>query len=125
KFTSGDFRFEMFAVLLCLAPLSFAQPAIVSTSESGTNTFLLDLPTALQLAGAQNLDVRIAREKLAEAKANNDSALLQFFPWLSAGFVYRRHDNLIQNTEGVIEEVHKQSYAPGGALVAQSDLGDA
>ena len=68
--------------------------------------------------------MRLARERLAEARALNQSALLQFFPWLSAGIVYRRHDNL-QNTEGVIEEVHKQSYAPGGALVSQLDLGDA
>jgi len=32
---------------------------------------------------------------------------------------------LIQNTEGVIEEVHKQSYAPGGTVFAQTDVGDA
>lgn len=51
--------------------------------------------------------------------------MLQFFPWLSAGVTYRRHDNLIQDTTGNILEVHKQSYAPGGALVAQLDLGDA
>lgn len=89
-----------------------------------TNQALIYLPAALQLAGAQNLDVRIARERLAEAKANNDSALLQFFPWLSAGVTYRRHDNQIQDTTGNILEVHKQSYAPGGALVTQLDLGD-
>jgi outer membrane protein TolC len=32
---------------------------------------------------------------------------------------------LIQNTEGVIEEVHKQSYAPGGTVLAQTEIGDA
>ena len=113
------------AALLGLAPSSLAQPATSTTNEIGTNVFLIDLPAALQLAGAQNLDVRIACERLAEAKANNDSALLQFFPWLSAGISYRRHDNLIQDTTGNILEVHKQSYAPGGALVGQLDLGDA
>lgn len=112
-------------VWLCLAPSSLAQPATSVTNEVGTNVYLIDLPAALQLAGAQNLDVRIARERLAEAKANNDSAMLQFFPWLSAGVTYRRHDDLIQDTTGNILEVHKQSYAPGGALVGQLDLGDA
>ena len=34
-----------------------------------TNVLLIDLPTALQLAGARSLDLKIAREKLAEAKA--------------------------------------------------------
>ena len=48
-----------------------------------------------------------------------------FFPWIAPGVTYRRHDNLIQNTEGVIEEVHKQSYAPGGTVFAQTDVGDA
>ena len=49
----------------------------------------------------------------------------RFFPWLAPGVTYRRHDNLIQNTEGLIEEVHKQSYAPGGTFAAQTDIGDA
>ena len=125
RITIYDLRLVIGAALLCLSPASSAQSAVVSTNEVGTNVFLIDLPAALQLAGAQNLDVRIARERLAEAKANNDSALFQFFPWLSAGVAYRRHDNLIQDTTGNILEVHKQSYAPGGALVAQLDLGDA
>jgi len=85
----------------------------------------IDLPTALRLAGAQNLDVRIAAEKLAEAKANHDGALLQFFPWVSGGVSFRRHDGLIQDTSGNISEVHKQSYAPGGTLVGELNLGDA
>src|SRR6266480_4708601 len=49
----------------------------------------------------------------------------RFFPWLAPGVTYRRHDNLIQNTEGLIEEVQKQSYAPGGTIAAQTDIGDA
>ncbi|MBI3192391.1 MAG: TolC family protein, partial [Pedosphaera parvula] len=34
-------------------------------------------------------------------------------------------DGLTQSTEGDIVDVNKQSYAPGGALMAQLDLGDA
>lgn len=90
-----------------------------------TEMLMIDLPTVLRLAGAQNLDVQLAREKLAEAYAAEESAIERFFPGVAPGVTYRRHDNLIQNTEGVIEEVHKQSYAPGGTIAAQTDIGDA
>jgi outer membrane protein TolC len=85
----------------------------------------IDLPSTLHLAGARNLDVQLAREKLAEAYATEESAIGRFFPWVAPGVTYRRHDNLIQNTEGLIEEVHKQSYAPGATVAAQTDIGDA
>jgi len=85
----------------------------------------IDLPTALRLAGAQNLDVQIAREKVREAQANHQSAVAQFFPWISAGIAYRQHDGNAQETSGDIIDVHKNSYAPVGALMAQVDIGDA
>ena len=125
RFTIYDWRFAVCAVLFFLAPSSFAQPSASEPNETGTNVYLIDLPVTLRLAGAQNLDVQIAREKLAEATASNDSALLHFFPWLNAGIAYSRHDNRIQDSTGNILEVNKQAYAPGGALVSQLDLGDA
>lgn len=88
-------------------------------------TNLIDLPTALRLAGAQNLDVQIARERLAEAKANHAGALAQFLPWMAPGITYRQHDDTIQDVAGNILDVHKYSYAPGVALNAQVDFGDA
>ena len=89
-------------------------------------TYPLDLPTALQLAGAQNLDVQIARERLAEAQANRQSALEQFFPWISVGAAYHRRDGVAQAVPaGTISDAHYQSYSPGAALAAQMDLGDA
>ncbi|MBM3881991.1 MAG: TolC family protein [Verrucomicrobia bacterium] len=85
----------------------------------------MDLPTALRLAGAQNLEVQRARESLAEAQAAHLGALAQFFPWIAPGIGYRRHDNLVQDTSGNILSVHKDSYAPGGTLATQVELGDA
>jgi outer membrane protein TolC len=93
--------------------------------DERTELLTIDLPTALRLAGARNIDIQLARERLAEAYAAEESAMERFFPWLAPGVTYRRHDNLIQNTEGLIEEVHKQSYAPGGTVAAQTDIGDA
>ncbi len=127
---NGGHFFQQSARALAL-PLAFAatvlfQIVLVAAESNGSAQFLtIDLATALRLAGARNIDVQLAREKLAEAYAAEESAIERFFPWVAPGVTYRRHDNLIQNTEGVIEEVHKQSYAPGGTLLAQTEIGDA
>ncbi|HZI31173.1 MAG TPA: TolC family protein [Candidatus Binatia bacterium] len=118
-------RLVICAILLCLATTSPAQPFRSATNQTGTNVFLIDLPTVLRLAGAQNLDVRLAEQKLVEAKAHNESATLKFFPWLNAGVAYNRHDGRIQDTGGQILDVSKQSYSPGAALTAQWDFGGA
>jgi outer membrane protein TolC len=121
KLRIGDFRFSICALLaLALGPgLASAQPATHAV-------YPIDLPTALRLAGAQNLDVQIAREKLAEARAIHAGAIAQFFPWLSPGVSYHRREGFTQAVPaGTITDAHFQSYAPGGALVAQVALGDA
>lgn len=99
--------------------LALAAPA--ATNE----TTVIDLPAVLQLAGARNLDVQIARERLAEAKANHQSALWQFFPSITPGVGYRRHEDLTQDVQGRILDVEKESYTVGPTLNAQLDLGDA
>jgi len=88
--------------------------------------FPIDLPTALRLAGARNLDIQIAQERLKEAQANHQSAAEQFFPWVAPGFAYHRRDGVAQATpSGVISDAHFQSYSPGAALTAQMAFGDA
>lgn len=104
------------ALGLCLA---HAQPT-TPTAEP------VDLPTTLRLAGARNLDIQIARERLKEAEANRTSALEQFFPWVAPGFTYHRRDGVAQAVPaGTISDAHYQSYSPGAALAAQVNLGDA
>ena len=95
------------------------------TKENPAVALQLDLATVLRLAGAQNLDVQIATEKLAEARANHAGAWLQFFPWLAPGVAYRRHDGRIQDVAGTIFDANKQMYTVGGALTAQVELGEA
>ena len=104
--------------------ISFLIARAIAAQESNA-VHEIDLPTTLRLAGAQNLDVQIARERLAEAKANHAAAVAQFFPWISPSFTYRQHDNKLQDVEGNIIDVHKYSYAPGATLAAQVDIGDA
>lgn len=106
-----------------------ASPRNESMAATGTSAkrqiFPIDLPTTLQLAGARNLDIQLAREKQREAVANFDIALEQFFPWVSPGATYRRHNDLIQDVQGHIIPVHKWAEAPGVAPTLQVDLGDA
>lgn len=84
----------------------------------------IDLPTALRLAGANSIDVQVAREKVNEARAAHDSARSRFFPFLAPGIVVRRHDDNIQAVNGPILDADKQSLAAGVTLGAQLDLGE-
>jgi len=100
-------------------------PTPAGAPPSTAQRYTIDLPTVLRLAGAQNLDIQIAQQRLAEAEAASLSAKEAFLPALSLGSSYRRHDGRLQNTEGDILDVDKQSYTAGGALTAQVDLGEA
>ena len=95
-------------------------------ASTNGGVYPIDLPTVLRLAGARNLDIQIAREQLNEAKANHDSAVEQFFPWVSPGITYHRRDGLAQAVPlGTLSDAHYESYAPGGTVAAQVDIGDA
>ncbi len=112
-----------FAVLTA-APHSLAQATDLSAAAA-QQTYPIDLPTALRLVHAQNLDVQLAQKRLDEARANHDSALWQFFPWLSPGISLRRHEGRTQAVDGALLDVDKQSAALGGTVTAQIDIGDA
>ena len=134
-------RIPSAAFVLALSPLSLpaqvqtnsAPPrdlaaALLSANPAATNegVYPIDLPTALRLAGARNLDIQLAREALNEARANHLSALEQFFPWLAPAVTYNRGDGAVQNVPpGTLPSAHYQFYNPGAALTAQVDLGDA
>ncbi len=133
-------RFECFSLSLrerarvrgkTVAHFSIAVIALAQSTVFGLDlpqrdgVLVLDLPTVLRLANAQNLDVQIAREKLKEARANHESAAFQFFPSVSPGFSYRAHDDLIQAVDGTMIDVSKQSYAPGVTIGGTWEIGDA
>jgi outer membrane protein TolC len=98
-----------------------------SAAQETNNIYPIDLPAALRLAGAQNLDVQIAQERLKQARAEHSSAIEQFFPWISPGMAYHRRDGSSQffPTGIVTNDAHLESYAPGATLVAQTSFGDA
>jgi outer membrane protein TolC len=93
--------------------------------QQASNVRVIDLPTVLRLAGAQNLDVQLAQAQLSEAKAKHEIARQRFFPWIMPGLAYRRHDGQIQDVSGNMFTASKQSYNAGANVSAQWELGDA
>jgi outer membrane protein TolC len=115
---------SLLVLALCVTT-SAGDPAVQRPQDQSKDSVAIDLPSALKLAGASNLDVQIARAQLASATAAKKVALEQFFPSISSGIAYRRHDGAIQNVEGDILNVRKENYAPGATVVVQTDLGEA
>ncbi|MEO6739326.1 MAG: TolC family protein [Chthoniobacteraceae bacterium] len=117
------------AVLLFLQAASiFAaeKPAVrVPLAKPTEEIGKLNLAAVMRLAGAQNLDIRIATERLAEAWAQHEAARMQFFPYLSPGFAYRRHEGNIQTVDGQIIDADKESLGLGVAVTLQLELGEA
>lgn len=120
---SGRMRGWRWALLAAGLAVTGAGRALAADTNSAPHA--IDLPTALRLAGAQNFDVQLARERVIEARSVYRQAVLDFFPWLSPGIAARRHDDKLQDVEGNLLNVNKYAYAPGAALVAQVDLGEA
>lgn len=102
-----------------------AVPAPASPAAPGASALqAIDLPTTLRLAGAQNLDVQLAAQRLAEARANDALAREQYFPWLTVGGGYAHHEGRAQAVDGGLIDASKQSYVADGALNAQLSLGE-
>lgn len=84
----------------------------------------INLTAVMRIAGADNLDIQIAQQKLAEAQAEHRQALMRFFPYLAPGVAFKQHDGNIQSVEGDVFDASKQSLSLGVNVIAQLELGD-
>ena len=109
---------------LALATLAFLAAPLFSVPVAHAAPQPIDLATTLRLAGADNLSVKIAKEKLAEARADADVARERMFPWVTAGMSFRQHENNVQTVEGRIIDADKRSFSTGVGLNAQWDFGE-
>jgi len=89
------------------------------------NAYPIDLPTTLRLAGAQNLDVQLARTAVDEAHANYTSAIEGFLPTLVPGASYLKHTGRDQEVQGDLIDVTKHSQLAGVTAAAEIPVGDA
>lgn len=78
--------------------------------------FAIDLATALQLGGADALQIQIAREKAYQAQVELSKSRLILLPTLWYGVGWNHHDGRIQTAPGnVINTTRSSFYTGGGA----------
>jgi outer membrane protein TolC len=81
----------------------------------------IDLNTALRLAGVQNPDLLIARQRVVEAAALRQLAAAQFLPSINYGTNYDSHSGNVQQSNGNILSVNRSAVYVGagaGAIAA-------
>src|SRR3954463_2466050 len=82
----------------------------------------IDLPGALRLAGARDLDIGIARERVSQALAELEQARVQWLPSSYPGPNWIRHDGQAQVVEGPVRTISKSSLFLGGTAAAGSSI---
>ncbi len=82
----------------------------------------IDLPDALRLAGARDLDIAIARERVCEAIAVLQEARVQWLPSIYVGPNWIRHDGQTQVVEGQVKSISKSSLFLGATAAAGSSV---
>jgi outer membrane protein TolC len=73
----------------------------------------IDLASALQLAGVQNPEILLARERVVEAAALRQLAAAQFLPSINAGTNLDAHQGTLQQSNGNIINVNRDSLYLG------------
>ncbi len=98
---------------------------VQASAQAAAQDAPIDLPTALRLAGANNLQVQFAQYRLAEAHARLEGAEILWLPSLSAGPLYNKHDGRIQETRGDVLEASRNSAFIGGGPTMSFHVADA
>src|SRR5262245_39329281 len=73
----------------------------------------IDLETALRLAGVDNPEIRIARERVLEAVALRQLAAAQWLPNINVGTNFNPHLGQVQQSNGNILKVNRDSLYLG------------
>jgi outer membrane protein TolC len=73
----------------------------------------IDLASALQLAGVQNPEILLARERVVEAVALRQLAAAQLLPTLNAGTNVSNHTGSLQTSTGALIDVNRGSLYLG------------
>jgi outer membrane protein TolC len=82
----------------------------------------IDLTSALRLAGARDLDVAMARERVCEAVAELEQARVLWLPSLFIGPNWIRHDGQAQVIEGPVRTISKSSLFLGATAAGGSSV---
>src|SRR5438045_1191404 len=100
-------------------PPAVVKPAPFTPPEPPPNTILqpgenpIDLGTALRLAGAENPELLLARERVSEATALRQLAAAQLLPNLNVGSNYNLHRGVLQDSGGNLLRVDRDALYVG------------
>jgi outer membrane protein TolC len=83
------------------------------SSILSADTKPIDLPAALKLAGVENPEILIARQRVVEAVALRQLAAAQILPDLNAGTNYDNHTGNLQQSSGNILKVNRSALYAG------------
>ena len=73
----------------------------------------IDLDTALRLAGVQNPELNVARQRVLEAVAVRQLAAARFLPSINPGMNYDTHSGNLQQSNGNILSVNRSAVYVG------------
>src|SRR5438132_7952849 len=96
-----------------LSPLNSGVPLTASVEADGGKTLPIDLPSALQLASVQAVDIAAAAERIRVAAAVLEQAHALWLPTITVGGDYNRHDGKIQDVGGNIIDSSRSSLLFG------------
>jgi outer membrane protein TolC len=102
------FRYVAFALALGAASALAQLPP----PPSG-RPLTINLPTALQLANANAVDIAAATERVGVAAAQLEQARALWLPTVTVGGDYNRHDGRIQNADGTLIDVGRNGLMFG------------
>ncbi len=105
------------------SPLLDSTPTGVANGEplvTGQLIEPIDLASALRLAGARDLDIALARERVCQSMAELDQARVLWLPSLYIGPSWIRHDGQAQVVEGRVRSISKSSLFLGGTAASGS-----
>ncbi len=89
------------------------------------DAFAIDLAMALEMGGANSLQVELARAMLAESNALLDTAEARWLPDLWLGVSYEKHEGALQETTGNVLDVSRNAGFIGAGLFASFNFVDA
>ena len=92
---------------------SHSHPAVDSALIPGQTIVPIDLTAALRFAGARNIDIAVARERVNEAVAELDLAWTYWLPSIFYGPNWIRHDGQAQDIDGEVRTISKNSLFMG------------
>ena len=120
----ATFRAAPLAVADGELPPAVEAEAVGGPLEPGQTIQPIDLTSALRLAGARDLDIAIARQRVCQAFAELQEARVLWLPSLFLGPNWIRHDGQAQVIEGRIQTISKSSLFLGAtAAVGQGVTG--